>query len=118
MPIPQHVLSPLPSCHSRVSAHGACSEGVPGRHVPNLAKIYNQHLKENFVKCFDYEMSLHGNHGHRREHRSQTGSRAHDGNAPCGDIHDPGDKGRGDGRDNHDHPRRVLQASRREPTQH
>ena len=81
-------------------------------------KYIIQHLKENFVKCFDYEMSLHGNYGHRREHHSQTGSRAHDGNAPCGDIHDPGDKGRGDGRDNHDHPRRVQQASRREPTQH
>ena len=77
-----------------------------------------QHLKEDFVQCFDKEMSLHGNHGHRHEHRSQTGSRAHDGNAPCGDIHDPGDKGRGDGHDNHDHPRRVQQASRRELTRH
>ena len=75
------------------------------------------------VQCLDYKMCvityyIHGNHGHRREHRSQTGSRAHDDNAPCGDIHDPGDKGRGDGRDNHDHRHRVQQASRREPTQH
>ena len=61
------------------------------------------------MKC----VSLHGNHGHRRERRSRTGSKAHDGNAPCDDSHGPGD-----GRDNHDHSRRGQQASRQEATQH
>ena len=59
------------------------------------------------MKC----VTLHGNHGHRREHHNQTGSRVHDGNAECGDIPDPDDG-------NHDHSRRDQQASRQEPTQH
>lgn len=64
------------------------------------------------MKCF----TLHGNQGHRREHHSRTGSRVHDGNAQCGDIHDPDDEGPDDG--NPDHSRRDQRASRQEPTQH